>query len=240
MPFAKISIPFESIAGCEVFVYCFFWLFIILQGERIQRMVDCVNDIVGQMRATYQNYSGDRIIVERPSHALQSAALHRAKPFYGVIGWGILTVILMTLLIGSLYVWVRDFAGPLSTYPRAQCMAISAQQTFIPHGYMGASLSRGEVLVHVFGSTMTECCCPDQDGKPRCAEWQAVSYDSVDRQHSMYSKVDFVTKYGLPGSFYACWHSPDKQWVVLDRDWNTDFLWVLVCSCVCVFVCVSS
>jgi len=130
---------------------------------------------------------------------------------------------------------------------------------------------RGEVLLHVFKSTTPECCCPEQSGKLRCAEWQTVSYDAVNGEHSSGSKEYFVTGFGHPGrycdqliaidelpceiqaldqvltngpdhallsSFYPCWHSPDKARVILDRNWNAEFLWVPILSLL--FMCLSA
>ena len=39
-------------------------------------------------------------------------------------------------------------------------------------------------------------------------------------------------------SFYPCWHSPDKSRVILDRNWNAEFLWVPILSLGC--MCMSA
>jgi hypothetical protein len=193
--------------------------------EGAQAMQDFAKELAAKGQDVYRD-STDFVVIDKKSLALKAAGTSKVKAWHEAMGWSLVTLLLMTLFICSLYIWVRDFAEPLSTYLPAECLAISSKQTESPRGFGSAPLMRGEILVHVFSSTMPECCCPDNDGKKRCAEWQVVSYDAVNREHSSGSKEEFIRKHGHPGSFYPCWHSPDKQFVILSRNWNAEFLWV--------------
>ena len=206
-------------------------------GNRFHAMAEYCMETWEAVKQSYKDM-GDLAHVDKNSLALRSAQVHRITTKEEVIGWTIMVALLMAGFIGSLYIWVRDFAEPLSTYLLAECLAISSQQTEKPRGFGLDPLKRAEVLVHVFSSSMPECCCADRDGKQRCDEWQTIAYDAVNREHSSGSKEHFLVKHGHPGTFYPCWHSSDKQWVVLSRNYNSEFLWVPILALV--FMCISA
>ena len=54
------------------------------------------------------------------SMALKSAKESQVKALHEVAGWALITMLLMALMIASLYIWVRDFAG--KTFCRGGCM----------------------------------------------------------------------------------------------------------------------
>ena len=207
-------------------------------GDRAQGILDFATELAAKTQDMYRDTT-EFLVVDKNSLALKAAGVSKVKTWHEAVGWSFVTLLFLTLFVSSLYIWVRDFAEPLATYLPAECLAISSKQTESPRGFGLTPLMRGEILVHVFRSTMPECCCPDRDGKERCAEWQTVSYDAVNREHSSGSKEDFIRRHGHPGSFYPCWHSPDKQWVILSRDWNAEFLWVpilaLLSMCACAY-----
>ena len=206
-------------------------------GNRFHAMAEYCMETWEAVKQSYKDM-GDLAHVDKNSLALRSAQVHHITTKEEVIGWTIMVALLMAGFIGSLYIWVRDFAEPLSTYLLAECLAISSQQTEKPRGFGLDPLKRAEVLVHVFSSSMPECCCADRDGKQRCDEWQTIAYDAVNREHSSGSKEHFLVKHGHPGTFYPCWHSSDKQWVVLSRNYNSEFLWVPILALV--FMCISA
>ena len=64
---------------------------------------------------TCRDYT-DYVVVDRVSLALKSATTNKVKTLHEAVGFALLTLLLMTLFIASLYIWVRDFARPLATY----------------------------------------------------------------------------------------------------------------------------
>ena len=97
--------------------------------------------------------------------------------------------------------------------PKLRCRGIYAGTAFQSRSY-----------VYVFNTTYTDCCCPNYYGQDRCAEWEALAYDTIMQSFTSGDKTDFLADYGYPGTFHACWHSPLKDQVVLVRSFYGEFL----------------
>ncbi len=74
--------------------------------------------------------------------------------------------------------------------------------------------------------------CEGSDGKQRCAEWTGVAYDTPRGTFSPGVKTSFLTAHAHPGNFYPCWVSPDKEIILLTREWNSTFLMVPIIAMV--------
>ena len=84
--------------------------------------------------------------------ALKSAKESRIKSQHEVAGWVLLTMLMMALMIASLYIWVRDFAG--STHNRLALVPAleSLQQHLARHNFV--SLSAEVVIATVTGARL--------------------------------------------------------------------------------------
>mmetsp|Transcript_42448 Transcript_42448/g.66461 ORF Transcript_42448/g.66461 Transcript_42448/m.66461 type:complete len:165 (-) Transcript_42448:70-564(-) len=120
--------------------------------------------------------------------------------------------------------WVEDYGRPLTTYKLAECLVLESKQAVAGTGYGQAPASRAEISVFVFSSTTPECCCPDRDGNERCGQWTAMAYDTTTGALTTSDKSQYLVSYGHPGTFYPCWHSSDKESVIMSKDWNGEFL----------------
>eukprot|EP00802_Teleaulax_amphioxeia_P027486 Tamp_28844.p2 GENE.Tamp_28844~~Tamp_28844.p2 ORF type:complete len:101 (-),score=9.31 Tamp_28844:70-372(-) len=72
--------------------------------------------------------------------------------------------------------------------------------------------------------------CPSFDMVVLLRGSQAISYDNVHETHTPGDKWDFLRKYGYPSTFHKCWHSPDKNKVLLKRSNNSPFLMAPIAS----------
>mmetsp|Transcript_43796 Transcript_43796/g.103093 ORF Transcript_43796/g.103093 Transcript_43796/m.103093 type:complete len:250 (-) Transcript_43796:216-965(-) len=156
------------------------------------------------------------------ARTLSRAALHE------VIGYIVVTALLLALGISSLVIWISSYVVPYGTYVLAECLVLNSTQTMLPEGFLRQPLYRAEVYIYVFNTSNPECCCQDLYGRNRCAEWEALAYDNILETHTAGSKVEFLRQYGYPGTFHKCWHSPGKDKVLMDRSSNSTFLIVPV------------
>jgi hypothetical protein len=115
---------------------------------------------------------------------------------------------------GSTFLYLGDWAVQ-STFVAATCLVLAAQEKTLPTGQGGVPVSRAEITVHVFNTAAPECCCPGTDGAEKCAEWQAVAFDSARLGYlagfTPTDKRNFIREFGHPGNFQPCWHSRNKD-----------------------------
>mmetsp|Transcript_17365 Transcript_17365/g.34656 ORF Transcript_17365/g.34656 Transcript_17365/m.34656 type:complete len:249 (-) Transcript_17365:569-1315(-) len=162
-----------------------------------------------------------------PKNIVEAKTFARAA-LHEVIGYVVITSILLALGVTSLVIWISSYVVPYGTFVVAECLVLNSTQTMLPEGFLRQPLYRAEVYVYVFNTTNPECCCQDMYGRNRCAEWEALAYDNILETHTAGSKVDFLRQYGYPGTFHKCWHSPGKDKVLMKRSSNSPFLIVPV------------
>eukprot|EP00961_Rhodomonas_salina_P200245 2701349-Rhodomonas_salina.1 len=107
------------------------------------------------------------------ARTLSRAALHE------VIGYIVVTALLLALGISSLVIWISSYVVPYGTYVLAECLVLNSTQTMLPEGFLRQPLYRAEVYIYVFNTSNPECCCQDLYGRNRCAEWEALAYDNI-------------------------------------------------------------
>jgi hypothetical protein len=157
-------------------------------------------------------------------HNADEARLRRQSAWWEMIGYLFATSVLLVLSLSMLIMWLNTFVVPYGTFLRASCLVLNSTQSSVAEGFMREPLFRAEVYVYVFNTTYTDCCCPNYYGQDRCAEWEALAYDTIMQSFTSGDKTDFLADYGYPGTFHACWHSPLKDQVVLVRSFYGEFL----------------
>ena len=125
------------------------------------------------------------------------------------------TILFFAFGLTTFILWISSYIVPYGTYVRADCLVLNSTQTMLSEGFQREPLYRAEVYVYVFNTSLPKCCCKNSFGKERCAEWEAVSYDTPIETHTPGDKWDFLRQYGYPSTFHKCWHSPDKEKVLL-------------------------
>mmetsp|Transcript_12090 Transcript_12090/g.29565 ORF Transcript_12090/g.29565 Transcript_12090/m.29565 type:complete len:254 (+) Transcript_12090:108-869(+) len=145
-----------------------------------------------------------------------------------VVGYILFTAILLAAGISTLVVYLSTYIVPYATFVEAECLVLNSTQSMLHEGFNREPLYRAEVYVYVFNTTneTAKCCCPDQFGRERCAEWEAIAYDNIREVHTVGDRTEWLRKYGAPGTFHPCWHSPGKEKVLLSRSTNSPFLMV--------------
>lgn len=141
-----------------------------------------------------------------------------------VLGSIAATTIFFAFALTTFVIWVSSYVVPYGTYMRADCLVLNSTQTVLMEGFQREPLYRAEVYVYVFNTTYPECCCKNSFGRERCAEWEAISFDNVHETHTPGDKWNFLRQYGYPSTFHKCWHSPDKNKVLLRRANQSPFL----------------
>jgi hypothetical protein len=121
-------------------------------GNSVQYAMDRGQDATEYVQQVYRDLT-HLVVIDKSSQALRSATANKVKTLHEAIGWSFMVALLIAGFIASLYIWVRDFGEPLSTFLPAECLAISSKETERLRGFGLDPLKRGEILVHVFGST---------------------------------------------------------------------------------------
>ena len=157
-------------------------------------------------------------------HNVEEATIRLQTAWWEMMGFSVATVALLVFALTLFIVWGVYFVTPFSTFIKAKCLVLNATQTSLAVGFMREPLYRAEVYVYVFNTSYTQCCCPNVFGQERCAEWEAVAFDNILQSYTSGDKTDFLQVYGYPGTFHNCWHSSQKEQVVLTRQFYWTFL----------------
>jgi len=143
-----------------------------------------------------------------------------------VIGYIFFTASVIAFGIASLILYLITYTVPYTEYVEAECLVLNSTQTVLNKGFNREPLYRAEVYVYVFNTTEahSKCCCANQWGRERCAEWEAVAFDNIREAHTTGDRTEWLRKYGWPGTIHPCWSSGKKDKVLLTRDMNANFL----------------